>query len=58
MGVLDCLPKLKRVLELAFDAHFLHDLIILYPLTKLQCCTFFPTQDVKQNVLLSSYLDN
>ena len=25
MVVLDCLPKLRRGLELAFGAHFLHD---------------------------------
>ena len=42
------LPKLKRSLELAFGAHFLHGL----------CHIFFPSQDMKQNVLLSSYLGN
>ena len=32
--------------------------LILYQLTKFQCHIFFPSQDIKQNVLLSSYLDN
>ena len=31
---------------------------ILYQLTKFQCHTFFPSQDIKQNVYLSFYLDN
>ena len=26
--------------------------------TEFQCHTFFPSQDIKQNVLLSSYLDS
>ena len=30
---------------------------MLYQWTKLQCNTFFPSQNIKQNVLLSSYLD-
>ena len=29
-----------------------------YLWTKFQSHTFFPSQDIKQNVLLSSYLDN
>ena len=32
--------------------------LILYQWTKFQCHTFFPSQDIKQNVLLSSYLDS
>ena len=32
--------------------------LILYQLTKFQCHIFFLSQDIKQNVLLSSYLDN
>ena len=32
--------------------------LILYQLTKFQCHIYFPSQDIKQNVLLSSYLDN
>ena len=32
--------------------------LILYQWTKFQCHTFFPSQDIKQNVLLSSYLEN
>ena len=58
------LPKLKRSLGLAFGAHFRHDFfhknvsyLILYLWTKFQCHTFFPSQDMKQNVLLSFYLD-
>ena len=30
----------------------------IYLWSKFQCHTFFPSQDIKQNVLLSSYLDN
>ena len=30
---------------------------MLYQWTKLQCHTLFPSQDITQNVLLSSYLD-
>ena len=32
--------------------------MILYLLTRFHCHTFFPFQDIKQNVLFSSYLDN
>ena len=32
--------------------------LILYQWTKFQCHTFFTSQDIKQNVLLSSYLDS
>ena len=63
MIVLGYLPKLKRSLGLAPGAHFLYDFfhknvpyLILYRLTKFKCHTFFPSQDIKQNVLLSSYL--
>ena len=52
-------------LGLAFGAHLLHDLsiknvsyVILYLWTKFQCHTFFTSQDIKQNVLLSSYFDD
>ena len=64
MAVLRYLPKVKKDLGLAFDAHFLHDFsinvfyLILYQWTKFQCHTFFLSQDIKQNVLLSSYLDS
>ena len=47
------LPKLKGGLGLAFDAHFLHD-----QRAKFQCHTSFASQDIKQNVLSSSYLDS
>ena len=63
MAVLGYLPKLKGGLGLAFGAHFLHDFskkmffyLILYQQRKLQCHTSFPSQDIKQNVLLSFYL--
>ena len=63
MAVLSYLPKLKRGRGLAFGAHFLHDFsikmffhLILYQWTKFQCHNFFPSQDIKQNVLLSSYI--
>ena len=65
MAVSGHLPKLKRGLGLAFGAHFLHDFsiknvpyLILYQWTKFQCHIFFPSPDIKQNVLLSSYLDS
>ena len=32
--------------------------LILYQWPKFQCHTFFPSQDIKQNVLLSSYLNS
>ena len=57
------LAKLKSGLGLAFEAHFLHDFLdkhvpylVLYQWTKFQCHTLFLCQDIKQNVLLSSYL--
>ena len=40
-----------------FNKNVLFYLIILYQLTKFQCHNFFPSPDIKQNVLLSSYLD-
>ena len=43
-----------------FSAWFFHanaPYLILYQLTKFQCHIFFPSQDIKQNLLLSSYLD-
>ena len=59
------LPELKRGLGLAFGAHFLHDFSIkmfliynTFILPQFQCHNFLPSQDVKQNVLLRSYLDN
>ena len=65
MAVLGYLAKLKRGLELAFGAYFLHDFsiknvpyLILYQWTKFQCQTLFLSQDIKQNVLLSFYLDS
>ena len=58
MAVLCYLPKLKRGLGLAFGEHFRDDfstkmflILILYQWTKFKCHTFFPSQDVKQNVL-------
>ena len=63
MAVLSHLPKLKWGLGLTFGAHFLRDFLnvpnlILYQWKKFQCYTFFPSQDIKQNVLLTSCLDN
>ena len=58
------LAKLKRGLGLTFGAHFLHDFfhknlpyLILYQWAKFQCHALFLSQDIKQNMLLSSYLD-
>ena len=65
MAVLGYLPKFKRDLGLALCANFLHDFfhkyvsyLILNLWTKSQCHIFFPSQDIKQNMLLCSYLDN
>ena len=60
MAVLAYLPKLKRGLGLAFGAHFLHDFSIKYYLSmdKVSMSYIFPSQDIKQNVSLSSYLDS
>ena len=44
-----------------FSVWFFHEnvfYLILYQQTKFQCHTSFPLQDIKQNVLLSSYLDS
>ena len=65
MADLSYLAKLKRGLGPAFGAHFLYDFflknvlsLILYQWTKFQCHTLFLSQDIKQNVLLSSHLDS
>ena len=51
MVVFGYLPNLKRGLGLAFNV--LHDFyvpdLILHQLTKFQCHTFFPSQDIKQS---------
>ena len=44
-----------------FSAWFCHKNVrhlILYQWTKFRCHTFFPSQDIKHIVLLSSYLDS
>ena len=60
MAVLGYLSKFKKDLGLTFGAHFVHDknvfYLILYQWTKFQCYTFSLSQDIKQNVLLSSHL--
>ena len=66
MVVLGYLAKLKRGLGLAFGAHFLHDFpikiyhIILLSINKVSMsqCHLFLSQGIKENVLLSSYLDS
>ena len=64
IAVFGYLATLRMGLGLAFDAHFLHDFsinvpyLILYQWTKFQCHTLFLSQDIKQNVLLSSYFDS
>ena len=64
MVFLSYLLKSKRGLGLAFGAHFLHGFLhktvsylILYQWIKCQCHNLFLSQDIKRNVLLSSYLD-
>ena len=61
MAVSGYLGKLKRGLRLAFGARFFRKdvpYLILYQWPKFQCHTFFLSQDIKQNMLLSSYLDS
>ena len=65
MSILDYLAKIKRSLGLAFGAHFLHDFsiknvpyLILNHWKKFQYHTLFPSQVMKQNKLLSCYLDS
>ena len=64
MNVLGYLAKLKRGLGLIFGAYFLHDFfhknvpyLILYQWPKFQCHMLFLSQNIIQNMLLSSYLD-
>ena len=60
MAVLGYLTNSKRSLRLAFGAYFLHDfsmkMLLIYRWRKFHCHTFFPSQDIKQNVLLRFYL--
>ena len=63
VAVLGYLPNLKRVLGLASGAHFQYYFSIkmflnTLSIDKVQCDIIFPSQDIRQNVLLSSYLDN
>ena len=65
VAVSSYLAKLKGGLGLAFGFYFLYDFfhkivpyLNLYQWTKFQCHTLFLSQDIKQNVLLSSYLDS
>ena len=65
MDFLSCLLKSKRVLGLAFGTHFLHDFfyksvsyLILYQWANSQFHNLFLSQVIKQNVLLTSYLDS
>ena len=59
MAVLCYLPKLKRNLELAFGAYFLHDfsmeMFLILTLSTDKSSIPFPSQDIKQIVLKSSY---
>ena len=61
MAVLGYLAKFKRGLGPAFGAQFLHKnalYLIIYQCTKFQSYTLLFSQDIKQNVLLSSYSDS
>ena len=63
MAALGYLPKLKKGLGLAFGSHFQNHFSIkmflnTVSINKVQCYIFFPSQGIKQNALLSSYLDN
>ena len=64
-GCFGLFTKIRKGSDTSFWYNFLHDFfhknvpyLILYLWTKLQCHTFFPSQKIKQNVLLTSYLDN
>ena len=64
-GSFGLFTKIKKVpgtsFWCTFLAWFFHKnvpYLILYQWTKFQCHSFFPSQDIKQNVLLSSYLDS
>ena len=60
MAVLDYLPRLKRDLGLAFGAQFDMNFPLKCSLfnalskDKVSYHTFFPSQDIKQNMSLSS----
>ena len=44
-----------------FSVCFFHKSVpylMLYQLRRFQCQTFFPSQGIKENMLLRSYLDN
>ena len=57
MAVLGYVPKLKRGLRLAFSAHVhMSCMLLLHQWTDFQSHTFSASQNIKQNVLLSSYL--
>ena len=65
MAVLGYLPKIKTgswtSFWCIFSAWLFHEnvpYLILHQWTKFQCHTFFPSQDIKQNVLSNSYLDS
>ena len=58
MAALLYLAKLKIGLGLASGAHFHVPYLIFYQWTKFQCHNLFLSQDIKENVLLSSYLDS
>ena len=49
-GCFGLFTKIKKGLGLAFGAHFLHGfsikMLIFCQLTKFQCYTFFPSQDI------------
>ena len=61
MAVLGYLQKFKRGLWPSFGLHFQHDfflkIFLYYQFSGIQCDNFIPSQDIKQNMLLSSYLD-
>ena len=63
MVVLGVLSKSKKGLGIAFSPYFLHDFSIemfldTLSMHKVSISYLFFTQDIKQNMLLSSYLDN
>ena len=63
MAVFGYSAKLKRGLGLAFGTHFLHDFSIkilfnYLSMDKVSMSHLISSQDIRQNVLLSSYLDS
>ena len=59
MRVLGYLLKLKMSLGITFGGHPLYDFFFnTLSIDRVSISYLFPSQDIKQNVLLNSYSDN